>query len=160
MEESLAVCKTLAKPSANGRRLRGVRGPWSACSPLRWRKRRMATREDISAATDLRSEGPRPSSLVGRPRARRWASQGRKWSPVGLKGRSFEPRGRFVENRRWRGLGTAATAAGRFRQEIEIRGSRCVIHGRCRFLPKTLREIGNWVAHKARGPTPGALQSR
>ena len=100
------------------------------------------------------------SIKVGRQRARRWASQGRKWSPASLKGSSFEPRRRLVENRRWRGLGTAATAAGRFRQEIEIRGSRCVIHGRCRFLPKTLREIGNWVAHKARGPTPGALQSR
>jgi hypothetical protein len=59
----------------------------------------------------LRSEGPLPSSLVGRPRARRWASQGRKWSSVGLKGHSFEPRRRFVENRRWRGLGTAPLAA-------------------------------------------------
>ena len=58
----------------------------------------------------LRSEGPRPSSLVGRPRARRWASQGRKCSSVGLKGHSFEPRRRFVENRRWRGLGTAPRA--------------------------------------------------
>ena len=27
-------------------------------------------------------------------------------------------------------------------------------------MPKALREIGNWVAHKARGPTSVALQSR
>ena len=35
-----------------------------------------------------------------------------------------------------------------------------MIHGRCWFLPKALREMGNWVAHKAHGPTPVALQSR
>ena len=39
-------------------------------------------------------------------------------------------------------------------------GSRCVIQLRCRFWPKTLREIGNWVAHKARGPTSVARQRR
>ena len=74
----------------------------------------------------LRSEGPLPSSLVGRPRARRWASQGRKWSSVGLKGRSFEPRRRFVENRRWRGLGTARAASDTvwYRGEVKSRYGR------------------------------------
>ena len=47
------------------------------------------------------------SIKVGRQRARRWASQGRKWSPASLKGSSFEPQRRPVENRRWRGLSTA-----------------------------------------------------
>ena len=75
---------------------------------------------------------------------------GPRWSVA----RAFLPGGFFKSS------SSQVSAAGRFRREIEIRGSRCVIHGRARFLPRALREIGNWVAHKARGPTSVALQSR
>ena len=70
-------------------------------------------------------------------------------------------RRRFCITSAMRGPLVATTpSTGHFRREVEIRGSRGVIHGRCWFLPKALREMGNWVAHKAHGPTPVALQSR
>ena len=80
-----------------------------------------------------------------------WDRAGGPWWNVA---RAFLPGGFFKSS------SSQVSAAGRFRREIEIRGSRCVIHGRARFLPRALREIGNWVAHKARGPTSVALQSR
>ena len=75
---------------------------------------------------------------------------GPRWSVA----RAFLPGGFFKSS------SSQVSAAGHFRRESEIRGSRSVIHGRARLLPKALREIGNWVAHKARGPTSVALQSR
>ena len=51
-------------------------------------------------------------------------------------------------------------AAGSFRREIGNRGSRCVIHGRCRLFPLNLREMGKCNSHEACGLTSVALQSR
>ena len=48
----------------------------------------------------------------------------------------------------------------RFRREIGNRGSRCVIHGRCRLFPLNLREMGKCNSHEACGLTSVALQSR
>ena len=80
-----------------------------------------------------------------------WDRAGGPWWNVA---RAFLPGGFFKSS------SSQVSAAGHFRRESEIRGSRSVIHGRARLLPKALREIGNWVAHKARGPTSVALQSR